>query len=1082
MRLLEHQPYELRLGWLRVIARLVGDGPIGPAELANRLFQTATRKTGGHPAQELWIEQADLTVAPTGMLSTKTAPGLVVMASKFGVYDGEAESSTDLGSALAAVDAEVHGEMSPFRWSPPVKLLGLRILLGADGDLTLEILRRWPEERVLDDPLSFIASCAGSLVGRAETQAQRRELSRLSRTRPRDEKREAYLTVVYPALEPLRELGYVERSRSLDGRTAKYVLSPSGLRLQEALREHCSQIEDASILMNAALSRVFLGGEGILPSAAAEPKALRATLFDLPAALMGGSGVEAPLEPVVLLTQARLITEYPGAWIEVNSAKSMLGELARATEGRIGLKSGRSAWEANLTWSSTAELGDASLWQLPPKDDPPPAAFADRPYENGRAPGPEAPALATPPPAPPERPASAEPRPAPPEGDRTPPAPPSPPTVPPPLLCEPRVLLWLQHVGRLVEPPSMGGFGAFEPGGPRSWIVRLAHLSGMEPKYLDGKRAVQDLPWPGGKEEKAKDSPATYLLGRWLDALDEDRELAPIWIARESWKQPRSCVSSHGLRVALDAANRATGGLSSALQGRISRFLDEPRDPNLQAEDSAWARISLATAALIEDAIERNVARREELRHALHGLSAGGPSREVADSFLRRLVEPGAPEIMVVKRHLSVPRAVVQYIEAAPDHVLSFRRDGARIDMEPAGDSVRVYIAHEERTRGLALARADELVWDALKRVRFMATLQLGAGSLGGEEPPAGPLEPTEVMDAEANLIPPPEPAPPTRLLCAPLTFVWAPSSVIPADFADRLPALDASLRGTSLDAPTRLSQTLHWLAAAEQPEVRAAQRLSYVWVAVEHLITEPEEEHGPHVARTLADVGALCRLEALGGAVCRDLCEALARAARVRSGAAEVQRALAAWAGPIEAHLGGAALDAVRGAPAQAVPVTDAAGFSLLVAQLPELPAIAAVIDPESPLAALRVRALAQDIGKAKKLAAWLRRTRLEIQSLVLHAYEIRNLLFHDGATFGLDEAARLDNLHARFRLLVDAVMARAASEIAARSPAPAMAAVWAKLRFGVQELLHAADAALPPADTDRAGLLRSVLGRQGA
>lgn len=89
-----------------------------------------------------------------------------------------------------------------------------------------------------------------------------------------------------------------------------------------------------------------------------------------------------------------------------------------------------------------------------------------------------------------------------------------------------------------------------------------------------------------------------------------------------------------------------------------------------------------------------------------------------------------------------------------------------------------------------------------------------------------------------------------------------------------------------------------------------------------------------------------------------------------------------------------------------------------------------------------------------------WLRSTRREIQSLVLHAYEVRNLLFHNGVAFGFVDAARLQNLYTRVRLLVDAVVMRFATALVRGSRRDVESGdVWAKLRVGVRDLLRAAD-----------------------
>src|SRR5262249_5179629 len=135
------------------------------------------------PAVPHWLDAAGISIEPRGVLSQRVASRLPGMGERFGVYDAAQERLTDLGRALSYVDREYvdreRDQASPFSWPSPVRYIGLRILLGADGDLVLELLRAFPEEGTLDEPLTLVADSSRRLLERAELSEQQRELRRL---------------------------------------------------------------------------------------------------------------------------------------------------------------------------------------------------------------------------------------------------------------------------------------------------------------------------------------------------------------------------------------------------------------------------------------------------------------------------------------------------------------------------------------------------------------------------------------------------------------------------------------------------------------------------------------------------------------------------------------------------------------------------------------------------------------------------------------------------------------------------------------------------------------------------------------
>ncbi|HSN99586.1 MAG TPA: hypothetical protein VLS89_14930, partial [Candidatus Nanopelagicales bacterium] len=337
MRILtRHSRDELRLGWLRIVARLAVDRDVGSPELISDVRQLAAGRYDG------WIAAAGLEIEPRGPFSEEVVPRLVAMASRFGVYDPDRQSLTDLGRTLAEAERLVPGAVdgSPFEWPLPLRYIGLRVLLGADGDLTTEILRGFPEG-ALRSPRQLIAEIAAKLVERAMEPEGLLELKRLAaHTKNRDDRQREYNQTVYPLLEPLRELGYLTRLRQ--ERAVRYVLTPAGAHLRAALRRDDDDT-DATVLLKQRFSRMFIEAElsgREIDMAHPGLTEIRATLLGLPRSLLGATGFEAPLEPVVLLTQVRLLRDRPGAWVELAPTADLLGELARVTEGRIGLKAG----------------------------------------------------------------------------------------------------------------------------------------------------------------------------------------------------------------------------------------------------------------------------------------------------------------------------------------------------------------------------------------------------------------------------------------------------------------------------------------------------------------------------------------------------------------------------------------------------------------------------------------------------------------------------------------------------------------------------------------------------------------------
>ena len=301
--------FQLRLGWLVRAAHLLSERPMDRHALGEALLHEATAPHGEHDLQHEWLSRAGLVQKPLGRISPRAADDIVRMCGVYGIYDAEAQALTDLGHILLIVDEQTKSS-SPFRWDQAKRFIGLRLLMGADGDVVLSLLQRWPDTRQEVDASPIMIDALKQLALRAHADDTQALLSQSQRERSRE--------LVYPRMEPLRELDYFQPGEA----AGAYRLTASGTRLRKAL----STTSDASRLLRAGLPQAFLRGEDRPLGAAASPHALLKTLRELPAPLRG-VGNEASLEAVTLLTQCRLLLAEPGSWIDLQTSERLLADL-----------------------------------------------------------------------------------------------------------------------------------------------------------------------------------------------------------------------------------------------------------------------------------------------------------------------------------------------------------------------------------------------------------------------------------------------------------------------------------------------------------------------------------------------------------------------------------------------------------------------------------------------------------------------------------------------------------------------------------------------------------------------------------
>ncbi len=490
--------FQLRLGWLSVMAASLGPKllRLDRDALGAAVFAAATKSEGGEEAQDGWLSVASITDAPQGRISPRAQDEIARMGELYGIYDADAQTLTDLGQILLTVEPwrGNAGDPSPFCWKGAKRFIGLRMVLGANGDMVLALLRRFPASGTLarKDARSAVAGCIEDLLSNATSDEERAELARRAmrvRDVASDARYERYLRVqhVQPQLEPLRELGYI---RAAD-RIGDYSLTQAGQRLRAAMPD-----VTADVLLTEGLSRLFLAGEGISTGIAARRTDLRNALLALPTNLHADVA-EAPLEPVVLLAQNQLLSTSPGSWIDLASAKALVEEVARDSRGAIGLKLATAGGRYNITWTSPEILNDRTLWTSAPSDPSESAPATDdlrEGYPNG------AQRFAPPPPdasSTPHHPTASNSdqldemrvrllstllvRTRPPAG-------------------EVHLRLWIRYLSELLDTPAPGGVASTSFGGPRAWLDTLIQY--LDHPLLDQRRtsfaSLFPEKWPAG--------------------------------------------------------------------------------------------------------------------------------------------------------------------------------------------------------------------------------------------------------------------------------------------------------------------------------------------------------------------------------------------------------------------------------------------------------------------------------------------------------------------------------------------------------------------------------------------------------
>ena len=1052
--------FQLRLGWLSVAAALVNNGRLGRAQLEKCLLTTGLAKDGA--AQLIWLEQAGIG-PPQGKMSPRATHDIARMATVYGIYDADAQALTDLGQVLFSVTRWTP-DVSPFLWRGAALFVGTRLLLGANGDVSLEILNRWPAGGELSSVQvpAFLAGCLERLGARAKVEADRLDLfAQADRAVDPTFHKRVLRELIYPHFEPLRELGYL----SLLKKAGEYTITNAGRRFADA---SSGIVTDDFLRSGFASAFLFAQGHAAITPAGAS--AIRRTILELPSALLGAHA-EAPLEPVVLLTQARLMEEDPGCWIDIDRAAALLGELERTTGGRIGLKAGRTPEEQNVTWRERANLDDAAMWQASvevsvliasPGKTPLPGE-GDRPGKFSTVqPDPSRVSEALP--APIRAPAQTSPL----------SAPLSPPlrtggVTPPPSKFTPHALLWLSYVERLLAPPELGDIGGIRRGGPVSWAAALRRLLDVPEDRLKMKRGPLDK--AGGQNDKQHSfvgiqTVATSALCRWLHRLHGTSGVEAFAECTRLWGGMPNVVLPHPdeVRGALLWADRSAERLTASLVVLIRDFV--------QCSDSTidllqWEKVREATRGIVDDALHLGLWHAPELLGRLGILCDADPATAALEligdlsvrvpsrsfSFTQEFRVPAA--LLALLDELDADHRIVSLEEATVEMSRS-----ASLEVSHAGpnmvvgDDLSVSVALKARTPEQAMSRGAEYAAEAVSRLSFLATLRMLPGS-AGDGALIAPEDGGRLTDEYGQPYKPPEEREVGVLFgrAEDLGFCRKrPIDSLLLGAVEKLPPLAAIDRGVALDGRARLARSLHWLALADTTQ-RPAERLSHGWVAFEHLFADGEQK-GHLVAELAAPVVTLCFLRAAAGRLHRYALAALHIAACGDQRSGPLQ-------GFVERWLGRASWDRYveRGA-VSVVPffepreLADEEGLQVLLEKSADLKALAAVVEAHVPLVAWQLRVLDKLLVDRRELMNWLQQRRREATSFLMGIYEVRNQLVHDANPFGFDDTYRLRDLYEWYRVVINPVIAEVLCLVGADLAMPLKHA-WALLRARYGELL---------------------------
>lgn len=470
-----------RLGWLRVLAETVGDEAVEVNVLKTTLKQISDTHFDD------WRVERFGETAPRAGIGPKKWGGLIRFGVDLGVYDITVHRLTDLGHMFRAGAPWPNGT-NPFKWSASAQWIGWRVYFAAMGDLLRLVLRDWPgaaaDSQCSDkQALGLIQAACRELMSSAKDS----QFTALDRWQAKPPNRHAFELIVQPILEPLRELGFLERWHDKQARLHGYHPTGVGRRLIAAFAQNT---KDADALLKSGLARLTV--EALIGEAR---PADRARLIDVLRALPLGLQVserEAPLDAVAALFQVKLLEVAPGEYADLADVEAMV-QRAGQRGAQVSLKQGGTVREGpNLAWASDEALDEAFAPQQLALSDVSPAAA-------------EAPA--------------------------------PPPFVPVPLwdpTVPERARWWISLALACLQPPRSGDEALARWQGPVGCLERLAReLPTLEPNRLKARRTPEGLFKNSGKDS----NPTCWQVSEWtslLKAPPAARRFETVWSDKQS--------------------------------------------------------------------------------------------------------------------------------------------------------------------------------------------------------------------------------------------------------------------------------------------------------------------------------------------------------------------------------------------------------------------------------------------------------------------------------------------------------------------------------------------------------------------
>ncbi|MDC0749071.1 hypothetical protein [Polyangium mundeleinium] len=1008
-------PDQIRLGWLRLIAGIVGTERLPLDSLRASILSLQGNF-------EPWIDEAGFSVSPRGNVPPSRIDRLAAMGVNFGIYDTTTETLTEIGHVLRAVAPWSPDDGNPLVWRGASRWIAFYIVVQAAGDVVLPLLSGWPtEEQTTAEVAERLSEVLDTLARKAreDRSVLRKQAEGAS---PQQKSFKAH-TVLYPYVELLRDLGYLERTTVVGG-GAGYRLTEAGSRL----RSERQRFEgDTEALLRSGISRVFLRGEGVELLRPSTGREFANTLATIPKELTVLRREEVLLDAAVLLAQAKFLDEAPGAWIDRQRAHALLN--AAAHRGiSIAVKRGGSVKDLNVAWESAAVLAEERGWDVDVPVDEPVAHKAESaaPTRIDSTAEVLAPIGST-------KEASSE------TGTTNeretepsviPTEPPKQEVSDPDALLRTAVpvhqRLWLHYVDQLLSPPQRGALDVVRWGGLVMAMARLDGLLMDLPEHrLREKRALRHDEILHPQAQKPSTNPyCLHPLARlepMLRAIEEDWVVQRI---QQTWLDD----GSRDPRPVLERGRRYAATVADKLRTDIDAFLDLP--PENTSFWKRWDTAREATRSIIHDAIAAGIGSARSLRERLHRELRRQRPRDAASAFLNVLF--AKPWSARYTQHRRLPLDVVTQLEldkanasasddieirigpiASEDgtHIVEFiLQTQARSNFEARQmGRQRVHALLSERFARRVMPEPDVTI-DLHERVAYEHVESIEAHSMehaDREEP----------LDADRSF-----------------------PGLAPYRRDSSAPALRANpSRGTETSVPRqRILRARREILDTRRPGLNGEQRTMLAWMAMERLVATGLQSKVETIP-CLAAPAALLHLKGTFTRILHDARAGLWLSACMEPQNEPLARLVAQWLPDLSeeqrAVLDPEAVPSMRRKRVMdRIPALgEESSLRWLWEQRRTLLEFKDVLTVWAPFAAAGLHdylvitgeekdTKRESVGNGTKLADYFRQLYEDIASFFAHVYETRNRAAHGGETLERDHAAI--ELYQRFIALTEPVL----------------------------------------------------------